>query len=117
MKNKQFGMVLPIILLSYFMILLDNSIVFTSTVKIAQDLQMSTQALSWVTNAYALTFGGLLMLGGRAGDLFGRRRVFLIGLLIFSFGSLMVGVSVNGIMIIVMRAVQALVLPFWRQRL
>lgn len=108
MKNKQFGMVLPIILLSYFMILLDNSIVFTSTVKIAQDLQMSTQALSWVTNAYALTFGGLLMLGGRAGDLFGRRRVFLIGLLIFSFGSLMVGVSVNGIMIIVMRAVQGI---------
>lgn len=108
MKQSRFGIVLPIILVSYFMILLDNSIVFTSTVKIAQDLNMGPQALSWVTNAYVLTFGGLLMLGGRAGDVFGRRRIFLLGLIIFSLGSLMVGLSVNGIMMIAMRALQGI---------
>lgn len=105
-KQAKFGMVLPIILISYFMILLDNSIVFTSTVKMAQDLALNAQTLSWVTNAYALTFGGLLMLGGRAGDIFGRRRVFLIGLVIFSIGSLLVGLATNGAMLIAMRALQ-----------
>ncbi|GAA3602128.1 MFS transporter [Secundilactobacillus similis] len=105
-KQSKFGMVLPIILISYFMILLDNSIVFTSTVKMAQDLTLNAQTLSWVTNAYALTFGGLLMLGGRAGDIFGRRRVFLIGLVIFSIGSLLVGLAMNGAMLIAMRALQ-----------
>ncbi|WP_048001040.1 MFS transporter [Lactiplantibacillus herbarum] len=107
-KQQRFGIILPIILISYFMILLDNSIVFTSTVKIAADLNLSTQALSWVTNAYALTFGGLLMLGGRAGDVFGRRKVFLIGLMIFSIGSLLVGLATSGTMIIGMRALQGI---------
>lgn len=90
------------------MILLDNSIVFTSTVKIAADLSLSASELSWVTNAYALTFGGLLMIGGRSGDIFGRRNVFLIGLVIFSIGSLLVGLSTNGLMIIAMRALQGI---------
>lgn len=108
MNKQKFGMVLPIILISYFMILLDNSIVFTSTVKIAADLNLSASELSWVTNAYALTFGGLLMIGGRSGDIFGRRNVFLIGLVIFSIGSLLVGLSTNGLMIIAMRALQGI---------
>ncbi len=108
MNKQKFGMVLPIILISYFMILLDNSIVFTSTVKIAADLSLSASELSWVTNAYALTFGGLLMIGGRSGDIFGRRNVFLIGLVIFSTGSLLVGLSTNGLMIIAMRALQGI---------
>lgn len=107
-QQTKFGLVLPIILISYFMILLDNSIVFTSTVRIAADLSLNAQRLSWVTNAYALTFGGLLMLGGRAGDIFGRRRVFLLGLLIFTIGSLLVGLATNGTMIIVMRALQGI---------
>ncbi|WP_440964198.1 MFS transporter [Pediococcus pentosaceus] len=108
MNKQKFGMVLPIILISYFMILLDNSIVFTSTVKIAADLSLSASELSWVTNAYALTFGGLLMIGGRSGDIFGRRNVFLIGLVIFSIGSLLVGLSTNGLMIIAMLALQGI---------
>ncbi|MBF7128898.1 MFS transporter [Pediococcus pentosaceus] len=108
MNKQKFGMVLPIILISYFMILLDNSIVFTSTVKIAADLSLSASELSWVTNAYALTFGGLLMIGGRSGDIFGRRNVFLIGLVIFSIGSLLVGLSTYGLMIIAMRALQGI---------
>jgi EmrB/QacA subfamily drug resistance transporter len=106
--QQRFGIILPIILISYFMILLDNSIVFTSTVKIAADLNLSAQSLSWVTNAYALTFGGLLMLGGRAGDIFGRRKIFLIGLVIFSIGSLLVGLSTSAGMIISMRALQGI---------
>ncbi|MCM6812183.1 MFS transporter [Pediococcus pentosaceus] len=108
MNKQKFGMVLPIILISYFMILLDNSIVFTSTVKIAADLSLSASELSWVTNAYALTFGGLLMIGGRSGDIFGRRNVFLIGLVIFSIGSLLLGLSTNGLMIIAMLALQGI---------
>ncbi|WP_054722510.1 MFS transporter [Lacticaseibacillus nasuensis] len=106
MQNHKFGLVLPIILISYLMILLDNSIVFTSTVKIAADLHMDAQNLAWVTNAYALTFGGLLMLGGRAGDIIGRRRVFISGLTIFTIGSLLVGLAQSGPMIIGMRALQ-----------
>ena len=104
MEKDRFGIILPIILVSYFMILLDNSIVFTSTVKIANDLQLNSQTLAWITNAYALTFGGFLLLGGRAGDIFGRKRVFSVGMFIFSLGSLLVGLSQNGTMIITMRA-------------
>lgn len=74
MKKERFGIVLPIVLISYFMILLDNSVVFTSTVKISQDLQMTSRTLSWISTAYVLTFGGFQLLGGRLGDIFGRKR-------------------------------------------
>lgn len=107
-KNKRFDWILLIILFSYFMILLDNSIIFTGTVKIAQDLQLNQQTLSWVSSAYSLTFGGFLLLGGRAGDLFGRRRVFEIGLVIFGLGSLIVGLAINAPMIIAARAFQGI---------
>ncbi|MFD1455597.1 MFS transporter [Levilactobacillus lanxiensis] len=105
-NKEKFGIVLPIILLSYFMILLDNSIVFTSTVKIAADLHLDSQTLAWVSSAYTLTFGGFQLFGGRIGDVYGRRRVFLMGLLLFSVGSLMVGLATTGPMIIAMRAFQ-----------
>ncbi|MCL0312257.1 MFS transporter [Apilactobacillus sp. TMW 2.2459] len=108
MNKNKFGIVLPIILLSYFMILLDNSVIFTSTVKIANELNLNAQTLSWVTNAYALTFGGFLLLAGKAGDVYGRKKIFLVGLTIFSVASLMVGLSFSGIMIITMRAIQGL---------
>ncbi|AVK60935.1 MFS transporter [Lactobacillus sp. CBA3605] len=107
-NKKRFDWILLIILFSYFMILLDNSIIFTGTVKIAQDLQLNQQTLSWVSSAYSLTFGGFLLLGGRAGDLFGRRRVFQVGLVIFGIGSLVVGLSVNATMIIAARAFQGI---------
>lgn len=107
-ERKRFGIVLPLVLLSYFMILLDNSVVFTSTVKISQDLHMSVRALSWVSNAYVLTFGGLQLLGGRLGDLFGRKKIFLTGLALFTIFSLLVGISTNGPIIIIMRALQGI---------
>ncbi|ETY73998.1 MFS transporter [Lactiplantibacillus fabifermentans] len=105
-KAKRWDWILLIILFSYFMILLDNSIIFTGTVKIAQDLSLNQQTLSWVSSAYSLTFGGFLLLGGRAGDLFGRRRVFEVGLVIFGLGSLLVGAAINAPMIIAARAFQ-----------
>ncbi|HAT55118.1 MAG TPA: MFS transporter [Lactobacillus sp.] len=107
-NTKKFDWILLVILMSYFMILLDNSIIFTGTVKIAQDLSLNQQTLSWVSSAYSLTFGGFLLLGGRAGDLFGRRRVFQIGLVIFGLGSLIVGLSMNAPMIIAARAFQGI---------
>lgn len=99
---------MPIILLTYFMIILDNSIIFTSTAKIANDLSLNNQSLSWITNAYALTFGGFLLFSGKAGDVFGRKKIYLLGLIIFSFSSLFVGLANNATMIIVMRAIQGI---------
>ncbi|WP_203638471.1 MFS transporter [Levilactobacillus wangkuiensis] len=105
-KQKRFDWILLVILMSYFMILLDNSIICTGTVKIVQDLHLNQATLSWVSSAYSLTFGGFLLLGGRAGDLFGRRRVFELGLILFGLGSLLVGLAVNAPMIIASRAFQ-----------
>lgn len=106
--SEKFGIILPIVLISYFMILLDSSVVFTSTVKISQDLKMNAQTLSWISNAYVLTFGGFQLFGGRLGDLIGRKKLFLIGLAIFSVSSLLVGLSINPAMMITMRTVQGI---------
>ncbi len=108
MRKQKFGIILPIILISYFMIVLDDSIIFTSTDKIAADLSISTQTLAWVTNAYALTFGGLLLFFGKIGDVIGRKFMFLTGLMTFSVSSLLVGISFNEGMIIAMRAIQGI---------
>lgn len=107
-KRKKFDIILFIILISYFMILLDNSIIFTGTIKIAQSLHLNKIELSWVTNAYSLTFGGFLLFGGRAGDIWGRKRIFQIGLFIFGIGSLIVGLSHNAIAIILARGFQGI---------
>ncbi|MCK8611999.1 MFS transporter [Apilactobacillus nanyangensis] len=107
MKYK-FGIILPIILISYFLILLDNSVVFTSTVQIANSLHMTSQSVAWITNIYALVFGSMLLLGGRLGDLYGRKPVFLTGLVIFTLFSLLVGLAPTGLFIIVMRAFQGI---------
>ena len=77
------GPILAIILVSYFMILLDNSVVFTGLPSIRTGLDLSLTELSWVQDAYTLVFGGLLLLGARAGDIVGRRRLFVVGLAIF----------------------------------
>ena len=71
-------LILAIICVSYFMVILDNSIVFTGLPQIRSAMGFSETGLSWITNAYVLVFGGLLLLGARAGDLFGHRRVFLL---------------------------------------
>ncbi len=109
MKNKKtFGLILFIILFSYFLILMDNSIIFTSSLKISQDLKMNESTLSWVSNAYTITFGGFLLLAGRLGDLLGRKIIFLLGLFIFGFSSLVIGLSTSSEMMIIARAVQGI---------
>src|SRR6202012_5253364 len=72
-------LVLAVILGAYLMIILDTSIVITALPSIHRSLHFSDTGLSWVQNAYTLTFGGLLLLGARAGDLLGRRRLFTVG--------------------------------------
>jgi EmrB/QacA subfamily drug resistance transporter len=100
------GPVLVIILVSYFMILLDNSVIFTGLPSIRAGLDLSPAALSWVQDAYTLVFGGLLLLAARAGDLVGRRRLFMIGLAIFGTASLLIGLAPAGWWIIAARALQ-----------
>jgi EmrB/QacA subfamily drug resistance transporter len=98
--------VLLIILASYLMIVLDVSIVITGLPRIRQELGFSRTALSWVTTAYSLAFGGLLLLGARCGDLFGRRRMFLLGLCLFTAASMMVGTAPSAGWLIASRALQ-----------
>jgi EmrB/QacA subfamily drug resistance transporter len=100
--------ILAIILISYVMIVLDISIVLTGLPRIHAELGFSDAGLAWVSTAYTLTFGGCLLLGARAGDIFGRRRMFLVGLTIFSLASLVIGVSQTPAVMIAARALQGL---------
>ncbi|WP_159701530.1 MFS transporter [Arthrobacter sp. 18067] len=100
--------IVAIILASYFMILLDTSVIFTALPSLQADLQLSTGELSWVQDAYTLTLGGLLLLGARAGDLLGRRRVFVFGLVVFSIASLLIGLAPTGWWAIAGRAIQGI---------
>jgi MFS family permease len=95
-----------IVLVSYAMIVIDNSIVITGLPTIRSSLGFSAAGLSWVQNAYALSFGGLMMLGARAGDLLGRRRVFVAGLGLFSAASFAIGLADSPAWLIASRAVQ-----------
>lgn len=108
MKKDKFGMVLIIALFAYFLILMDNSIIFTSSVEIGKALNLSETALAWVSNAYTLTFGSFLLLSGKLLDLFGRKKVFMIGLTIFGLASLVIGLTNNGGLLIAARAIQGI---------
>jgi EmrB/QacA subfamily drug resistance transporter len=98
--------VLAIVLVSYLMIVLDISIVITGLPKIHQGLEFTPTGLSWVQNAYTLAFGGLLLLGARAGDILGRRRMFIAGLALFTAASLAVGLAESAAWLIAARAIQ-----------
>jgi EmrB/QacA subfamily drug resistance transporter len=91
---------------AFFMVILDGTIVLVALPSIGADLGFSEQGLQWVLSAYALTFGGLLLLGGRAADLLGRRRVFIAGVLFFTAASLMCGLAWSPAALIAARAVQ-----------
>ena len=93
-------------LCAQLMIVLDLSVVNIALPTIAHGLHFSPASLSWVLNAYALTFGGLLLLGGRAGDILGRRRVFLAGLALFTVASLAGGLSTSAGLLLAARALQ-----------
>src|SRR4051812_25879012 len=99
-------LVLAIILATYLMIVLDVSVIITALPRIHTALDFSVADLSWVQNAYTLTFGGLLLLGARAGDILGRRRVFVSGILLFSFASLLGGFATSEGFLLAARALQ-----------
>lgn len=107
-KIGKFGMTLVITLLSYFIILMDNSIIFTSSLQIGESLNLEPAHLAWVSNAYTLTFGGFLLLAGRLSDLLGRKLIFQLGLFIFAISSLAIGFSESAAMLIGARAVQGM---------
>lgn len=100
------GAVLAIIVASYLMIVIDISIVITGLPKIQAGLHFTPAGLSWVQNAYTLSFGGLLLLGARAGDILGRRRMFIAGLAIFTLASLAIGLAQSPTWLLASRAVQ-----------
>lgn len=106
--NRQQRAVLIIVLASYMMILLDTSIVITGLPEIRSELGFSDVMLSWVQTTYMLAFGGFLMLGARAGDMFGRRQVFLAGLTLFALSSFAIGAAPNAAVLLSARAVQGL---------
>ena len=98
--------VLAVCCVAQFMVVLDVSIVNVALPKMRADLDLSATAQQWIINAYTLTFAGFLLLGGRAADLFGRRRVFVLGLGVFTVCSLLGGLAQNGGELIAARAVQ-----------
>jgi EmrB/QacA subfamily drug resistance transporter len=93
---------------AFFMVILDVSIVNVALPSIQRNLHFSEADLQWVLSAYALTFGGFLLLGGRAADLLGRRRVFMVGVALFTLASLACGLSASEGALIAARAVQGL---------
>ena len=101
-------MALIVILLAQLMVVLDFSIVNVALPSLQRDLGFSPMGADWVVTAYAITFGGLLMLGGRAGDVLGRRRLFLAGLTAFSIASLVGGFASSRAMLVAARAAQGM---------
>lgn len=103
----RFGsLTLAVIMGCQLMMVLDTSIVTTSLPHLERELGFSSASLSWVQNSYALAFGGLLLLGARVGDLLGRRRVFMAGVAVFTFASLLAGLAVSAEVMIAARILQ-----------
>jgi EmrB/QacA subfamily drug resistance transporter len=100
--------ILVLVCLAQFMVILDATVVNVALPSIQSDLKMSEANLQWIVNAYTLVFGGFLLLGGRAGDLLGRKRLFLGGVVVFTVASLLDGLAQNQGMLIGARALQGL---------
>ena len=107
-KKTNHWLILILLAAAQFMVVLDVSIVNVALPAIQKAFGMSQTSLQWIVTAYTLTFGGFLLLGGRAADLFGRRRTFLIGLTVFALASLADGLSHSGGMLIAFRTIQGM---------
>lgn len=105
-QTRNASAVLAVIVASYLMIVVDISIVITGLPRIQASLGFSSAQLSWVTNAYTLAFGGLLLLGARAGDVLGRRRMFILGLSLFTLASVSIGFAPSAAWLLTSRAIQ-----------
>ncbi len=106
MTNRQRWLALMVLCLGVLMIVLDTTIVNVALPSIRTDLGFTETSLVWVVNAYMLTFGGFLLLGGRLGDLYGHRKLFLSGIVLFTLASLACGLSTSQVLLISARAVQ-----------
>lgn len=107
-KVTSHWLILVLLALAQFMVVLDVSIVNVALPSIQKAFHMTATDLQWIVTAYTLTFGGFLLLGGRAADLFGRRKIFLSGVFVFTLASLACGLSQSGTMIIIFRGIQGL---------
>src|SRR3954454_19728192 len=102
------GLALALLAVAQFIVVLDAAIVNVALPSIGSALHFSQDDLSWVVNAYTLTFGGFLLLGGRMADLIGRRRMFIVGLVVFATASLAGGLAQSYTWLVIARAVQGL---------
>jgi EmrB/QacA subfamily drug resistance transporter len=107
-SNPHRWRILAVVATAFFMTILDVSIVNVALPSIGRSLNFSRENLQWVITAYAIAFGGFLLLGGRAADLLGRRRVFIVGVTLFTIASLVCGLAQSEGMLIISRAVQGL---------
>jgi EmrB/QacA subfamily drug resistance transporter len=105
-KESKPGLILATIVTCQLMLVLDATIVNIALPRIQTSLKFSDTNLSWVLNAYTLAFGGLLLLGGRAGDILGRRRMFVTGIVVFTAASFVGGLALDSAMLIASRALQ-----------
>ncbi|MBA3252020.1 MAG: MFS transporter [Geodermatophilaceae bacterium] len=105
---RRLGIVLLVISAAQLMVVLDATIVNIALPSIRADLQLSDASLQWVITSYTLAFGGLLLLGGRAGDILGRKRVFIFGILLFTLGSLLGGLAWNEMTLLGGRVIQGI---------
>src|SRR2546430_8685355 len=108
MNSRTRWYALVVLCMGSLMIVLDTTIVNVALPSIRADLGFSETSLAWVVNAYLLTFGGFLLLGGRLGDLFGHRKLFLSGISLFTVASLVCGLSTTQGLLVGARAVQGL---------
>jgi EmrB/QacA subfamily drug resistance transporter len=107
-KQTSHWLILILLALAQFMVLLDVSIVNVALPAMQRAFHMEPEELQWIITAYTLTFGGFLLLGGRAADLFGRRKIFLAGTIIFTLASLAVGLAQTSSEVVAFRAIQGL---------
>ena len=105
-EDGRLGLALVVTASAQLMVVLDATIVNVALPHIQRALGLSGSGLEWVVNGYALTFGGLMLLGGRCGDLLGRRRVFITGLALFSAASLTGGFAASPVWLLATRAVR-----------
>src|SRR3984885_5683143 len=105
---KHLGLALFVICSAQLMIVLDATVVNVAIPTIQRELHFSSSNLEWLVTAYSLTFGGLLLFGGRTGDLYGKRRMFMLGIAVFAISSLLGGFAVNDVWLIFTRGLQGI---------
>ncbi|HET9098388.1 MAG TPA: MFS transporter, partial [Candidatus Saccharimonadales bacterium] len=112
MKHTSKWLVFLLVAIAQFMVVLDSAITNVALPTIKQQMHFTNSTLQWVVTAYALTFGGFLLLGGRAADLFGRRRILLGGMTAFTIFSFIIGISHSALLLIALRALQGMAAAF-----